>query len=190
MQEKYQNLVDEITYWNTFFSNNQQDRLYELAFFKIFIKFEQFMINAFIHYATGESSNTGFFPERKLKFQSLSHLEGVFIIESKKYLIEKSESIEKLSNHIFEDNHNPFSKTFLDPQYNDNFNYMRTIRNYIAHGSEESLKRYQRDISSKMWIEPYEYLLKKRKNMSCTNYTLFLQILSTHSDLVYNYNNV
>ncbi|MFW2566454.1 hypothetical protein ACN5O4_07680 [Aliarcobacter butzleri] len=128
-------LTDEINYWNNIFaSNHSQDIFYELSFFKIFVKFEQFMISAFIHYATGGKSNTNYKPIRKLEFESLSHLEGVFIIESKKYLIEKPESIEQLSKHIFKEDENPFEMIFNDSQFNDNIKSMRSIRNYIAHG--------------------------------------------------------
>lgn len=182
-------LTEEIDYWqNIFKSSNSQDVFYELSFFKIFVKFEQFMISAFIHYATGGISSTNYKPARKLEFESLSHLEGVFIIESKKYLIEKPESIEQLAKHIFKENENPFESIFNDSQFNDNINYMRSIRNYIAHGSEESLKRYTKLINiNNSYNEPYQYLMAKRKGNGSTNYSFFIQILTIHTKKIFDY---
>jgi len=182
-------LTDEIDYWdNIFQSSTSEDVFYELSFFKIFVKFEQFMIAAFIHYATGGNSNTNYQPQRKLEFSSLPHLEGVFIIESKKYLIEKPESIEQLAKHIFKDDDNPFETIFNDSRFNDNIGYMRTIRNHIAHGSDESLKKYNRQIcNNSNYIEPHQYLLTKRRGNALTNYSLFIEILKVHTQIIYNY---
>lgn len=181
-------LDNEINYWNNIFQTKKEDIFFELSFFKIFVQFEQFMISSFIHYATGNKSNKNYIPDRKLKFNSLPHLEGVLVIESKRYLIEKPESIEQLSKHIFKDDDNPFEKIFNDSIFSDNIVNMRIIRNYIAHGGDESLKKYKKTIcNNQQFIKPFEYLLKKKKNSSQTNYDLFISLIQTHCHIIFDY---
>lgn len=181
-------LEDEIEYWNNLINKHSENDLYEIAFFKIFVKFEQFIINMFINYTLGESNIKGFIPERKLEFSSLSHLEGVFIIESKKYLIEKPESINQLGKHIFKENNNPFETLFRDPQYMDNIVTMRTIRNYTAHGSDESIKKYRKIICNNgELITPSIFLLKRRNNGRETNYSFYIKLFKGHANIIYNY---
>lgn len=178
----------EIELWKSIFKEEVNDIFYEIAFFKIFVKFEKFMIAAFIHYATGGKSENGYIPERQLKFNSLSHLEGVFIIESKKYLIEKPESINQLSKHIFCDMDNPFEAIFNDSLFSDNIIYMRIIRNFVAHGSDESLRKYIKVIcNDQNFFSPSVYLLKNRKGQRVKNYTFFVDLLKVHSELIFKY---
>ncbi len=182
-------LIDEITYWKGKFNKgNLDDIFYELSFFKIYIKFEQFLISSFIHYAIGGASFNNYYPKRKLQFTSFSHLEGITIYESKKYLVEKPESINQLSKHIFDGDDNPFESMFSDARFNDALGPMRILRNFIAHGSQESLQKYCKLCNENTFIEPFQYLLKKNKTTGISNYTNYVQLIETHCSLIYNYN--
>lgn len=149
------------------------------------------MIEAFIHYATGGKSHADYKPQRKLNFESLSQLQAVMVSsEAKKYIIEKSTAIRTLSKHIFEDNDNPFEKLFSDSTYSDHNINMRTIRNYIAHRSEEALLQYKKKICGGIdqpLIKPYEYLLQKPRNTSKTRYTIYIELLEIHTEIIFNY---
>ena len=68
------------------------------------------------------------------------------ICKSKKYLVEKPESINQLSKHIFDGDDNPFESMFSDARFNDALGPMRILRNFIAHDYEGVNKMIIEDI--------------------------------------------
>lgn len=121
--------------------------LLELAFFKIYVKFEFFLVETFEKYVLGTQSKTGFIPQRKLNFSSDSQLRDMLQGNNpKNYLELTADRIEKLSKHIFEDTENPFFDTFNDSFFSAKYKEMTTIRNLIAHESKESKKQYQKKV--------------------------------------------
>ena len=67
-------LQNEISYWQSILPKTNNPKLLELAFFKIFIKFEKFASDLFIHYSIGNSSIEGYCPIRTLCFLDDTHL--------------------------------------------------------------------------------------------------------------------
>ena len=64
---------------------------------------------------------------------------------------------------------------------------MIALRNYIAHESNESKKKYmQTCLNSKDFIEPGDYLLKVKKGSMKTFYSLYIEKIIEISDLILN----
>ena len=81
-------LLDEIDKWNLVFSSHStiDPSLYELAFFKIFIKFEKFLSDCFENYAIGISSSFGYCPNRRLNFDDIEHLHKVIKKDNQSFI--------------------------------------------------------------------------------------------------------
>ena len=64
-------------------------------------------------------------------------------------------------------------------------NKMIVLRNYIAHESPESKTKYIRTcLGGGVYIEPCDYLTKKNRRTSKSNYTIFIDKINEISDLV------
>lgn len=180
-------VLNEISYWDSRLSSlsASDTRLYELAFFKIFVKFEIFLTQLFIHYCIGQPSNKGYTPNRKLKFSDEKHLEGI-LKNSKSAFIDYSEKIQSLSQHIFTDANNPFDLVFLDVNLSTYYNQMKIMRNYIAHESNESKSRYHKNVlgQTNTFIEPCDYLSKINRRYSKTYYTIYIECIKEMSDIL------
>ncbi|MEM0543807.1 hypothetical protein WFZ85_14390 [Flavobacterium sp. j3] len=168
-------VIDEIEYWNGILAESDNPKLLEMAFFKIYIKFEKFTSDLFIYYCTGQNSSFDFCPERKLPFVDDNHLNGVIGTKNKAY-INYYENIIELSEHIFVVN--PFEIITRDVNYFNEFNNMKILRNYIAHESLSSRKKYvQSLLGNRDFIEPYEFLRKIRRNTGKSNLTTYNEII-------------
>ena len=173
----------EVAYWNGILSTNDNPKLLELAFFKIYIKFEKFVSDLFIHYSTGKLNSLNFCPNRILEFKDDTHLNNVLGIKNKNY-INYYESITDLSEHIFVNN--PFEIITTDANYSNEFINMKYLRNYIAHESTTARNKYVKTIlNNRDFIEPYEYLIKIRNGTNKSNYTFYIEaIMSTSTYLL------
>jgi hypothetical protein len=176
-------LIDEIAKWNKILKTNSNKDLYELAFFKVFIKFEKFLSEAFENYSIGIQSDYGYCPERILNFLDVDHLYKT-IKKDDKY-VNHYENIKKLSNCIFQDN--PFEIITTDANYSTEINNMKTLRDYIAHESITSRNRFIKCLlNNKTFISPNEFLLRKKKTIKISNYTYYTNIITEISDyLIY-----
>lgn len=168
-------VLDEINYWNEILATNDNPKLLELAFFKIYIKFEKFTSDLFIFYSTGQNSSFDFCPERKLPFIDDTHLNNVIGNKNRAY-INYFENITDLSEHIFVNN--PFEIITTDVNYSGEFNNMKILRNYIAHESLSSKKKYvQSLLNNRDFIEPHEFLSKIRRSTGKSNLTTYIEII-------------
>ena len=62
---------------------------------------------------------------------------------------------------------------------------MMMLRNYIAHESSESRKRYIKTcLSNGTFVEPSTFLMKKNKRNSKSNYTIFIEKIEEISDMI------
>ena len=62
---------------------------------------------------------------------------------------------------------------------------MISLRNYIAHESAESRKRYiETCLGGGQFIEPYEYLAKINRRKSKSNYTIYMEKIAHISDML------
>lgn len=168
-------VIDEIEYWNEILAISDNPKLLEMAFFKIYIKFEKFTSDLFIYYCTGQNSSFDFCPVRKLLFIDDNHLNGVIGTKNKSY-INYYENIIALSEHIFVEN--PFEIISRDVNYFTEFNNMKILRNYIAHESLSSRKKYvQSLLGNRDFIEPFEFLRKIRRTTGKSNLTTYNEII-------------
>ena len=92
-------------------------------------------------------------------------------------------NIEALSKHIFIDN--PFNLIFDIAENRTMFDQMIAIRNFIAHESGESKRKYiLQCLGNGSFINPSEYLMKINRRYSKSNYTIFIEKIIEISDLI------
>ena len=170
-------LYNEIAYWVDLISKDSEKnyRLYELAFFKIFVKFELFLKDLFQLYCIGETISKNYLPERKLAFEDFKHLDGILKSPRTSY-IDYLDKIQNYSKLIFKNEKNPFALIFDNTNFYTYYSHMKIIRNYIAHESNEARKKYHQKVlgEHKNFIEPYEFLKKKNKKLSIPQYSLYI----------------
>ena len=168
---------NEIDYWENYFSNSKkpEDRLFELAFFKIFVKFELFVSEIFVHYSIGNQSVNLYSPIRKLNFTDKNHFDCVIKNKNSNY-IDYFSKMYDLAPYVFEEENSPFI-IFNDPTCLQNINQMRILRNYIAHESNSSKTEYSKQLLNGKFKEPYEFLLKIKKGKTISNYTYYTNSL-------------
>lgn len=155
--------------------------LYEIFFFKVYVKFEVYLSQIFEAYAVGMSSGKGYCPNRKLNFIDKEHLRAV--LKGDKQYMDYIKKIESLSRHIFVDN--PFDLIFQVEDNNTVFNQMISLRNYIAHESPESKKRFvDTCLGGGQFVEPHRYLTKINKRKSKSNYTIYMEKILEISELI------
>ncbi len=157
--------------------------LYEVAFLKIYVKFEKYIANIFLTYCLGQENSYGYKPQRKLEFISEEQLKAVLKSENKSY-IDYIKKIESLSNHLFVDN--PFSIIF-ETDNGSLFNQMICLRNYIAHESDESRKKYQLNcLPQNIFMEAGDYLLKAKRGTTKTYFSIYIEKIKEVSELLLN----
>lgn len=181
-----QELIDEIDKWNNLFSssNTIDPAIYELAFFKIFIKFEKFLSDCFENYAIGSSSSSGYSPTRRLNFDNLEHLNKVIKKENRSF-VNHFEVIKKISDCFFIDN--PFDIIRTDPTHTTTINQMKIIRDYIAHESAASKNKYLTTIlNNRPFIEPHQHLLQTKRGTSKSFYTFYITSINNISNYIIN----
>lgn len=179
-------LNNEINYWNNYILSISEpnNKLYELAFFKIFVKFELFLSNIFITYSIGTSSSAGYIADRKLEFKDEQHLKAI-LKSSNANFVNYAEKIPSISREIFAEEKDPFSLIFRDLNINNDYKRMTVVRNYIAHESAESKKKYKELFClNSNFIEPGDWLLKKPRGNKKTNYTIFIDTIEKMRDIL------
>lgn len=179
-----QDLIDEIDKWNTLFNSgiSIDNSLYELAFFKIFIKFEKFLSECFENYAIGNSSTHGYCPTRRLTFDDLNHLNKVIKKDNRSF-VNHFEVIKNISDCFF--HNNPFDIIKTDPTYSNVINQMKVIRDYIAHESSAAQTKYiQSVLNNRPFIEPYQHLLATKRGTSKSFYTYYIGSIITISNFI------
>lgn len=181
-----QDLIDEIQRWNTVFASTSaiDNSLYELAFFKIFIKFEKFLSDSFENYAIGNVSIHGYCPIRRLNFDDLTHLNKV-IQKKERSFINHFEVIKNISDCFFTDN--PFDIIKTDPTYTTIINQMKVIRDYIAHESSAARNKYIVNIlNNRPFVEPYQHLLSSKRGSGLSYYTFYINSIQNISNFIIN----
>lgn len=182
MMNENDDLLNEIMKWDSLINENEE--FLEIAFFKIFVKFENFIIEMIMKYATGQESSKEYCPNRRLNFEDAKHLKDTLNTN----YIDVSEKTEKLVSQIFDDS-NPFS-FFFSSEDSSFYNQLKCVRNFIAHESPESKEKYiKKALFNQPFIEPNEYLKKKYQNTSVkSKYTKFIELVTSYSDMILNMN--
>lgn len=179
-------LITEIDKWKDIFQNNSNNHLYELAFFKIFVKFEKFLADCFEGYCAGNKSIYNYCPNRKLEFLDVNHLHKVLKCNGGGSFINHSKIIKDVSNYFFNDNDNPFNIITTDSNYSNLYNHMLLVRNVIAHESSEAKNRYQNTIlgNNNLYISPNEHLLFQKRGSSDSYYTIYVEAIKNISNYI------
>lgn len=181
-----QELLDEINRWNSIFTSDSHlnNTIYELAFFKIFIKFEKFLSVCFENYAIGVPSSFEYCPRRKLIFQDIDHLIGVIKKENSSY-IHHFDVIKNISKHVFEDN--PFEIINSDSNHTQDISKMKALRDYIAHESDAAKNKYIKiTLDNRDFVEPCDYLRSTKRNTSISYFTYYINKIKDISDFIIN----
>lgn len=173
MSIKRRELIDEITRWQPKIATDES--FLELAFFKVFVKFENFLTDIIIDYATGTVTNSAKV-ERRLNFTDRDHFKRTTNL---KYL-DTSDNTKRLVEQLFtESNKISF---FFNSADNEFFEKMKALRNYIAHESIESKNKYIKlTLSNKNFITPNEFLKSCYRGDSDSMYTKFVILVETYS---------
>lgn len=181
-----QELFDEIDKWNNLFSSSASidNSIYELAFFKIFIKFEKFLSYSFENYAIGNTSIHGYCPTRRLSFDDIAHLNKVIKKENRSF-VNHYEVIKSISDCFFNDN--PFEIITTDPNYSSIINQMKVIRDYIAHESDAAKHKYITNVlNNRPFVEPHIHLRTVKRSLSISFYTYYINSIIEISNFIIN----
>jgi len=165
--------LEEIKKWEELISINKD--LIDVAFFKIFVKFERLLLESVVMYAIGEKSSLGYQPNRRLFFSDHDHLRKT--ITDKKY-IDVNNRVEDIVKQIFEED-NPFT-LFFESTDKETLIKMQTLRNYIAHESPESKAAYTRKVLSQNseFLSAVEFLTaRKNRTAAMSNYSHFTEVM-------------
>lgn len=168
-------VTEAIEKWGQWATENNGN--YDIALFKIWIKFEKYLGDVFYNYAIGNPSENNYYPELKLKFINGEQFSAFMADGNKKY-IDYLKKIERLSAHIFVKN--PFEVILTDCERKKNFEQMKAIRNYIAHESVESKRKFIDQCFSgreDKFLEPNEFLKTKPKGNSDSYYTIYINTI-------------
>lgn len=173
MNEKRKELLAEICKWQD--KIIADDENLEMAFFKVFVKFENFLTDAIMKYATGEYENQKKV-KRRLEFADSEHLMKTIRMD----YLDTGLTTRKLVNQLFKsDNRISF---FFNSEHNDFFEKMKALRNYIAHESEESKRNYiRKTLNNHDYMTPSEFLKYKNRGGSESQYSKFIEIVKIYS---------
>lgn len=174
--EKFINdLVDKI-------KNTKDSDIIEVYFLKIFVKFQCYLTDVFINYALGEKSEKGYCPIRKLNFPDRDTMERFLKMGNKRY-IDYYDLAKTTGDIFFVDN--PFNIMNQTTNFKMSLQQMESIRNYIAHESEESKRSYLRYcLFDSKFIRPSDFLLKINNSNNYSNLYTFIEDMKNISDLI------
>jgi len=181
-----QSLIDKIDNWQLELKVNNKH--IHLALLEIFIEFEQFLTNSFIEYALGNSSQNGFFPNRRINFSDKEHLDG--ILKCDKQYIDYIKKIQEIRKYIFKEDNCPFNKIFSTSEFTTYFKQIQILRNFIAHKSEESKTKYIKNVlranGINSFIKADTFLKKINKKKNKTYYSIYIDNFIFYSDIICN----
>jgi len=181
-------LLNKIEEWKNELINNEKH--IHFAFLESFIEFEIFLTTSFVKYALGKKSKDNFKPICRIEFTDKEHIEGLLKCD-KKY-IDYLKKIQEIREYIFIENKCPFNKVFSSSEFMTYFKRMQYLRNYIAHKSEESKSQYIKHVLEPSGITTFikvdTFLRKINRKKNITNYSIYIEILKFHSEIICNPN--
>ncbi|WP_404354282.1 hypothetical protein [Exiguobacterium aurantiacum] len=180
----YEDFKQQVLFWVNKIQSN--DDIYDLAFFKIFVKFEKFLVITFKEYICGNGTSE-YIPECKLTFTDISHFERLVKSNSRGSFIDYLNIMEKFSKEVFKNHKNPFDCIFADAELKDLYNKMRYLRNHIAHESSESKDKYHRFVlNQQQFQEPNEHLKKLHRSSNASYFTHYITAIEKAASVIKN----
>ena len=163
MSKKRTEIINEINKWQTKVAADTG--FLEIAFFKIFVKFENFITDVIFDYATKAAVNESKVKLR-IEFSDRDHFKKVTGL---KYL-DTGANI----------------SVFFSSEDSQFFEEMKLLRNYIAHESEESKRKYLNKTLNTYsgFMEPNDFLKSKKRGESDSIYTKFVYMVLKYSELI------
>lgn len=170
-------LINEINKWQPKVAADPS--FLEIAFFKIFVKFENFITEIIIDYATKSVVNTSKV-ELRIEFADRDHFKKVTGL---KYL-DTGKKTQELVDQIFMSSNN--ISMFFSSQDSQFFEEMKLLRNYIAHESEESKRKYiNKTLNNHSgFMEPNDFLKSIKRSENDSVYTKFVTMVLAYSELI------
>lgn len=159
-----------ITEWTNWAQTNGQ---YDIALFKIWIKFENIVTYVFKTYCTGQFVEEKSRTYNKLIFADETQLNAFLSFNGKKH-IDYYDCVNKLSKYIFDPD--PFIIITSDKVYTKICSDVFAIRNCVAHESGSAKDKYIMSCLGNhkdKYVEPNEYLKQKDKNTNKSKYLLY-----------------
>jgi len=179
-------LLKKIEEWKDEITDN--DKHIHFAFLEIFIEFESFLANSFLEYALGEEGKENYKPTRRVEFHDKEHFEG--LLKCDKQYIDYIKKIQEVKKFIFIETNCPFNKVFSSSEFISTFKRMQVIRNFIAHQSEESKNKYIKKVLEPSGISTFikvdTFLKKINRQRSISNYSIYIEVLRFHSEIICN----
>lgn len=177
--ESYNELKQQIDFWCEWSINDTSGR-FDIALFKIWVKFEKFLSIVFVNYSLQISLHGSYRPRLKITFQNEEQF-NAFLRDGSKRYIEYYKKIKNLSKFIFEDN--PFAILYEDIEISDVVSKVIAVRNYVAHESEESKSKYVNEcLNGKPFIDPNDYLRELKEEQNVSNFTSFIDSIKFAAD--------
>lgn len=177
MSKKRTEIINEINKWQTKVAADTG--FLEIAFFKIFVKFENFITDVIFDYATKAAVNESKVKLR-IEFSDRDHFKKVTGL---KYL-DTGAKTKELVDQIFTNSNN--ISVFFSSEDSQFFEEMKLLRNYIAHESEESKRKYLNKTLNTYsgFMEPNDFLKSKKRGESDSIYTKFVYMVLKYSELI------
>ena len=128
-------------------SQSNEERIVELAFLKIYAAWENFLENSMIRYMAGAKSLSGYEPVRYVTPPTIEKAKFIFIGNIDGIPRWSGEHVRQKSIIYFE-NGEPFSHAIssISVYLND----IVPIRNAIAHGSDEAIKKFKKVVINEL----------------------------------------
>lgn len=146
------------------------------TFFNAFVDLEQFIISSYIKYALGDSSIAGYTPVVKILFPNEAALRK-FHHPIDRFITVKV--IKELYNDMFDNAtaKNPFTNLF-ETTFFDDYVKMESVRNVIAHKSQEAYNNFYKRCNGNTHILLTDYLFVKNKT-----FDMFYNFMQTILDI-------
>ena len=185
-------LLAKIEEWNSEMydkdenKNKDKEKHIHFALLEIFIEFEKFLTNSFIAYALGGKGKNNFAPTLRVQFEDEEHLLG--FIKCNNQYIDYIKKIQEIKEFIFVENTCPFNKIFSTAEFTTYFKETQTLRNFIAHQSQESKDKYQKEVLRPKGINSYilvkTFLQRINKRKSISHYSIYVNAIKFYSEII------
>ncbi len=182
-------LTEIINYWDSYITTygSGDGKIFELAFFKMFVAFELFLSEIFVEYSLGKQSSNSYKPKRKLGFKTKKQLDNILLGGLNNRYVDYVDKIQKLSKEIYKDGDDPFTLIFDDASFSNYYKEMQHIRNFIAHESEYAKRKYITVVlKNRPFEQVHEHLLRVNSRNSKTYYTIYVEKMIAMSEIIIN----
>lgn len=159
-------IKNEVSIWATILATTSTSpKIIEAAFLSIAVSCEKYLSEKFLYFAADPHSPAS--PHRKIVINSRDDLS--ILIKGEQQYIDYNKAIDRCSSILF--SKNPFDLVTATAHTTQILSETRTIRNYLAHRSDEARQKYVRIcLAGSPYIEVSDYLQKKTTKTRLTNY--------------------